>query len=183
MDKKRMTAGIIIAAAAVCFLIYNLRKGPSSDVPESGGGQNEAAEDVEIVDADGPFIIVPEEAEEEAAADGESVTDSEPVKEPAEKEETAGAEAADKDEKKQEEQNSGDKDSDKNDQGKEASAGEAFTEYDAFMAKSPSEQDAFMKSFGSTEAFTEWLVKAQKEWAEAHPAEEIGSDGVINLGQ
>ena len=39
-----------------------------------------------------------------------------------------------------------------------------------------------MKSFDSVEAFTEWMVAAQREWAAAHPAEEIPADGTITIG-
>ena len=63
------------------------------------------------------------------------------------------------------------------------SEGTVWTEYDEFLSKSPEEQDEFMKSFESPEAFTEWLLNAQKEWAEAHQAEEIGPGGVIDLGK
>lgn len=63
------------------------------------------------------------------------------------------------------------------------SEGSAWTEYDEFLSKSPEEQDEFMKSFDSPEAFTEWLLNAQREWAEAHQAEEIGPGGVIDLGR
>ena len=63
------------------------------------------------------------------------------------------------------------------------SEGSVWTEYDEFLSKSPEEQDEFMKSFESPEAFTEWLLNAQKEWAEAHQAEEIGPGGVIDLGK
>ena len=63
------------------------------------------------------------------------------------------------------------------------SEGAVWTEYDEFLSKSPEEQDEFMKSFENPEAFTEWLLNAQKEWAEAHQAEEIGPGGVIDLGK
>ena len=63
------------------------------------------------------------------------------------------------------------------------SEGAVWTEYDEFLSKSPEEQDEFMKSFESPEAFTEWLLNAQREWAEAHQAEEIGPGGVIDLGK
>ena len=63
------------------------------------------------------------------------------------------------------------------------SEGSVWTEYDEFLSKSPEEQDEFMKSFESPEAFTEWLLNAQREWAEAHQAEEIGPGGVIDLGK
>ena len=63
------------------------------------------------------------------------------------------------------------------------SEGTVWTEYDEFLSKSPEEQDEFMRSFEGPEAFTEWLLNAQKEWAEAHKAEEIGPGGVIDLGR
>ena len=63
------------------------------------------------------------------------------------------------------------------------SEGSVWTEYDEFLSKSPEEQDEFMRSFEGPEAFTEWLLNAQKEWAKAHQAEEIGPGGVIDLGR
>lgn len=58
----------------------------------------------------------------------------------------------------------------------------AWTAWDAFLALSPEEQDAFMKSFENPEAFTEWMLAAQAEWAAAHPMEEIGPGDVIDFG-
>ena len=58
----------------------------------------------------------------------------------------------------------------------------AWTAWDDFLALSPEEQDAFMHSFENLDAFTEWMVAAQKEWAAAHPTEEIGPGDVIHIG-
>ena len=58
----------------------------------------------------------------------------------------------------------------------------AWTEWDEFLAMTPEEQDAFMQSFESLEAFKDWMVAAQQEWAAAHPAEEIGPGDVIHIG-
>ena len=57
-----------------------------------------------------------------------------------------------------------------------------WTDWDTFLAMTPEEQDEFMLSFESLEAFTEWMTTAQKEWAVAHPAEEIGPGDVIHIG-
>ena len=57
-----------------------------------------------------------------------------------------------------------------------------WTDWDTFLAMTPEEQDEFMLSFESMEAFTEWMTTAQKEWAAAHPTEEIGPGDVIHIG-
>ena len=59
----------------------------------------------------------------------------------------------------------------------------AWTEWDTFLSLSPEEQDAYMQSFESPEAFAAWMVSAQQEWADAHPTEEIGPGGVISFGK
>ena len=58
----------------------------------------------------------------------------------------------------------------------------AWTEWDSFLSMSPQEQDAFMQSFESPDAFASWMVAAQAEWAAAHPTEEIGPGDVIDFG-
>ena len=63
----------------------------------------------------------------------------------------------------------------------EETADNAWTEWDSFMAMSPAAQDEYMKSFESLDAFTAWMVAAQKEWAAAHPMEEIGPGSVIDF--
>lgn len=57
-----------------------------------------------------------------------------------------------------------------------------ITALEEFEALSPAEKDAFMESFDSIEDFTAWLVQAQAEYAANHPTEEIGADGVIQIG-
>ena len=59
---------------------------------------------------------------------------------------------------------------------------EAWTAWDSFLALSPQAQDEFMKSFDSVEAFTEWMLAAQREWAAVHQPEEIPPDGSITIG-
>ena len=58
----------------------------------------------------------------------------------------------------------------------------AWTDWDDFLAMTPEEQDAFMQSFDSVEDFKDWMVAAQKEWAAAHPMEEINPGDVIHIG-
>lgn len=58
----------------------------------------------------------------------------------------------------------------------------AWTDWDEFLAMTPEEQDAFMQSFETVEDFKDWMVAAQKEWAAAHPMEEIGPGDVIHIG-
>ena len=69
-----------------------------------------------------------------------------------------------------------------NNQEKTESSAYVWTEWDSFLALSPAEQDAFMKSFESPDAFASWMVAAQAEWAAAHPTEEMPADGVITIG-
>lgn len=59
----------------------------------------------------------------------------------------------------------------------------ALTEYEVFYALSPEQKDAFLNSFESYEAFYEWLIAAQAEYAAVHPEIEIGPGGTIDLSQ
>ena len=59
---------------------------------------------------------------------------------------------------------------------------EAWTDWDTFLSLTPEEQDRFMRSFESPEAFAAWMRAAQTAWAAAHPMEEIGPGSVIDLG-
>ena len=178
MDNKRIVTVIMIAAAAVLILVYALWNSSSPKNPGNSGRNEETfSEDSSVID-------LPEEMEEEAAENSETVKDGDSKKEQTETETPAAEDVKDSDEKKQEEHSTEENDGSRKDQNeKETDNSAASTEYDAFLAKSPAEQDAFMKSFGNEEAFTEWLLKAQKEWAEAHPASEIGPDGTIDLGE
>jgi len=56
------------------------------------------------------------------------------------------------------------------------------TTYEQFLALTPNEQDAFMQSFESMDAFTAWLVAAQEAYTAGMDIEEIGVDGVISIG-
>lgn len=55
--------------------------------------------------------------------------------------------------------------------------------WEEFIAMTPAQQDAYMQSFSSPADFADWMVRAQKAYAEAHPTEEIGADGTIHIGQ
>ncbi len=55
--------------------------------------------------------------------------------------------------------------------------------YEVFYALSPEQKDAFLHSFESYDAFYEWLVAAQAEFAKLHPEIEIGPDGTIDLSK
>ncbi len=57
----------------------------------------------------------------------------------------------------------------------------AWTEWDTFISLSPDQQDAFMQSFESIDAFVAWMTSAQAAWAAAHPMEEIGPGSVIDF--
>ena len=56
------------------------------------------------------------------------------------------------------------------------------TEYEKYMSMSGAEQKAYMESFGSIEAFFNWLQDAKAEYEAAHPDIEIGSDGKVEIG-
>ena len=56
----------------------------------------------------------------------------------------------------------------------------AQTEYEKFHAMSPAEQQAYMESFDSIEAFFEWYEQAAAEYEAAKPPIDVG-DGNINL--
>ena len=195
MNKKRITIGIIAAVlAVVCIVVFTQKKGPAGRLPGQGsaaGGQGEAPL---YLDPDSPLALLPEEETKEASGEG-----SEQVQAPgtAEKEKDADREqkeeagktpAAGQDDPRKEQEASAEKQEEISGQkedgsGQKPAEGGAWTEYDDFMARSPAEQDAFMESFESMKAFNEWLVKAREEWTEAHPTEELGPGGTIDLGK
>ncbi|MDO4983936.1 MAG: hypothetical protein Q4E35_10370, partial [Eubacteriales bacterium] len=64
------------------------------------------------------------------------------------------------------------------------SAPETVTQYEWFMSLSAAEKDAFMDSFGSMEAFYQWLVTAQAEYESRQPeAIEIKPGETIDLSK
>lgn len=68
------------------------------------------------------------------------------------------------------------------DTGNKPAADSSTMSWEEFDALSASEKDAYMQSFDDLEAFTEWLLKAQADYTENHPTEEIGADGMITIG-
>lgn len=56
-----------------------------------------------------------------------------------------------------------------------------LTEYEKFQNMSPSEQQAYVESFSSIEAFFTWYNAAKEEYEEANPPIEVGS-GIIDIG-
>lgn len=191
MDKKRIMIGIVIAAAAVlCISLFlNGHDRPSESSPEKSGP-------VEVVNAgeeddDDPIVeIRPEELTESAEKKNEEEKPSGSDRK--EEEETSSGSGQEKNtqvkeekkpEKESDQENKEEQQEENSSEAEPIQGDDAWTDYDTFLAKSPAEQDAFMKSFDSPEAFANWLVKAQKEWAAAHPAAEIGPDGVIDFGR
>lgn len=57
----------------------------------------------------------------------------------------------------------------------------ALSEYERFINMTPAEQQAYMESFESIEAFFEWYNQAKAEYEAANPPIEVG-DGNIDLG-
>lgn len=58
------------------------------------------------------------------------------------------------------------------------------TAYGIFLELSPEEKDAFINSFGSMEAFYEWLVPAQAEYKNRQSETiEIGSGSALDLSK
>lgn len=58
---------------------------------------------------------------------------------------------------------------------------EGQMEYEKFRDMKAAEQQAFLESFESLDAFFEWYNRVKEEYAAAHPAIEIG-DGVVDMG-
>lgn len=56
-----------------------------------------------------------------------------------------------------------------------------LTEYEQFQNMSPEQQQAYMESFESIEAFFEWLNEAKEAYEKANPPIEVGS-GTIDIG-
>lgn len=56
-----------------------------------------------------------------------------------------------------------------------------LTEYEQFQNMSPEQQQAYMESFESIEAFFEWLNEAKEAYEKANPPIEVGS-GIIDIG-
>ncbi len=54
--------------------------------------------------------------------------------------------------------------------------------YEEYMAMSGAEQQEYMMSFSSIEAFFEWFNAAKAKYDAEHPSIEIGGDGSIDLG-
>lgn len=59
---------------------------------------------------------------------------------------------------------------------------EEKTEYEKLMEMSGEEQQAFMESFESLDAFFAWLEAAKAEYEAKNPGIEIGGDGIIVVG-
>ena len=57
------------------------------------------------------------------------------------------------------------------------------TDYEAYMAMSAAEKQAFRDTFGSTAAFFTWYHAALAEYEESKNTGTIGPDGVIDLGK
>ena len=196
MKNKRTVIGIIAAVlAVVCIAVFTQHRDPAGSLPGQGSAAG-GKEDIPVhLDPDSPLALLTEEEAEEAPATASDKAEDAGTDEKEKgtvqelKEETGKAPAAGQDDtKKEQEGTPADRQEEASGQQEEESGQKpaedsAWTEYDDFMAKSPAEQDAFIKSFENMDAFTEWLVKAQKEWTEAHPVEEIGPGGTIDLGQ
>ena len=189
MNKKRITIGIIAAVlAVVCIVVFTQKKGPAGRLPGQGsaaGGQGEAPL---YLDPDSPLALLSEEEEEEASGEGSEqvqapgTAEKEKDADREQKEEAGKAPAAGRDDPEKA-QEGAPEDRQEEGSGQKPAEDGPRTEYDEFMARSPAEQDAFMESFESMKAFNEWLVKAREEWTEAHPTEELGPGGTIDLGK
>lgn len=59
---------------------------------------------------------------------------------------------------------------------------EGQMEYEKFRDMKAAEQQAFLESFESLDAFFEWYNRVKEEYAAAHPSIEIGEDGVVDMG-
>lgn len=59
---------------------------------------------------------------------------------------------------------------------------EEKTEYEKLLEMSGEEQQAFMESFESLEAFFAWLEEAKAEYEAKNPGIEIGTDGIVAIG-
>ena len=175
---------ILIAAAAVTTLVLHNRRAitPTADVQEEAPADSayteqasQTEESSEQMDEDIPGVIsLPDDGEDSEEAGTPSVTaETETVETPTvivdPGTEGPGTESEETEEETGETEET-------------QTPTTAWTAWDAFLALSPREQDEFMKSFDSVEAFTEWMVAAQREWAAAHPAEEIPADGTITIG-
>ena len=60
---------------------------------------------------------------------------------------------------------------------------EGQMEYEKFRDMKAAEQQAFLESFESLDAFFEWYNRVKEEYAAAHPSIEIGEDGVVDMGE
>ena len=54
--------------------------------------------------------------------------------------------------------------------------------FSKFLEMSPSEQQAYMESYGDIEAFLTWYRLAEEEYKAEHKEIEIGGDGIIDIG-
>lgn len=61
--------------------------------------------------------------------------------------------------------------------------GKTPTDYEKFQAQSPSEQQKFMESFSSVDAFFAWYNNAKTEHEALNPPIEIGGGGEVDLGK
>lgn len=59
---------------------------------------------------------------------------------------------------------------------------EEKTEYEKLLEMSGEEQQAFMESFESLDAFFAWLEEAKAEYAAKNPGIEIGEGGIVAIG-
>lgn len=57
-----------------------------------------------------------------------------------------------------------------------------LSDYETFRQLSPADQQKYMESFASVEAFFEWYNKAKAEYEAANPPIEIGGDSSVDLG-
>ena len=55
------------------------------------------------------------------------------------------------------------------------------TEYEAFQNMSAADQQAYMESFGSMDAFFDWYNKAKEEYEAANPPIDVGN-GSVDMG-